>query len=100
MNDEQDLHRHLAAQPQPTPPAGLAARIVAHATAQPQRQGWRRQLAKALENWGYGWQVKLASVALCGVLGLLAGHFTGPGPDDDLVLAAQAVDQLLWTEEP
>lgn len=100
MNDEQDLRRRLAAQPRPTPPADLAARIVARATAQPQRPGWRRRLQRALEQWRYGWQVKLASLALCGVLGLLAGHAGAPAGDADLEVAAQAMDQLLWTEEP
>ncbi|MDU9416258.1 hypothetical protein PSGK_10075 [Pseudomonas solani] len=99
MNDEQDLRRRLAAQPRPTPPADLAARIVAHATAQPQRQPWSRRLQRALEQWRYGWQVKLASVALCGLLGLLVGHVSTPA-DDDLDVAAQAMSPLLWTDQP
>ena len=82
----------------PRPPADLAARIVAHATAQPQRRSWPARLARALEDWRYGWQLKLAGVALCGMAGVFAGHLAALG-DADLALAAQAFGEVMHTEE-
>ncbi|KIV75610.1 hypothetical protein SZ55_0196 [Pseudomonas sp. FeS53a] len=99
MNQDPDLH-HLADQPAPRPAPDLAARIVAHATAQPQRLPWHLRLRRALAHWQPGWQASLASLVLCGLLGLLGGHLASPPADNDLALAAQAVDQLLWTDEP
>ena len=98
MNDEQDLRRRLAAQPRPTPrpTSPRASSPAPRATAAPAG-------ASACNGPGtrrYGWQLKLASLALCGVLGLLAGHAGAPAGDADLEVAAQAMDQLLWTEEP
>jgi len=98
MNDD-DLRQHLASQPRPRPPRDLAARIVQAATAQPQRQPWYRDVQRALEQWRYGWPVKVASLTLCALLGVLAGHWTAPAADDDLQIAAHAMGGLLWADE-
>lgn len=100
MSEDPDLRRRLAGQPAPRPAPDLAARIVAHATAQPQRLRWHARLHRALAQWQPGWQAGLASLVLCGLLGLLGGHLASSPADTDLALAAQAVDQLLWTDEP
>lgn len=98
MSDD-DLRHHLAVQPRPRPAAGLAARIVREATAQPQRQPWYRRVQRALDQWRYGWPLKVASLALCGALGLMAGQWSSPAGDQDLQLAAQVMGNLLWDEQ-
>ncbi|SDA60225.1 hypothetical protein SAMN03159443_01616 [Pseudomonas sp. NFACC15-1] len=96
MNDADDeLRQQLANQPLPRPPHGLAARIVQAATAQPQRQPWYR----AVHRWRYGWPVKVAGLALCAALGVLAGHWATPATDDDMQIAAHVMGGLLWTDE-
>jgi hypothetical protein len=95
MDDDQ-LRQTLSRLPTPEPPHGLAARIVRQAVAQPQRLTGSGRLRRALEDWRYGWPVKLASLALCAILGLLAGQFATPA--DDLGFAAQAMDELLGSD--
>lgn len=99
MSEDDELRALLARQPRPQPPADLAARIVQHATALPQRQSWALRLQKALEQWRYGWPVKVASLALCGVLGVLAGHWTAPTADTDIQIAGEVMGNLLWADE-
>ncbi|MEN0108311.1 MAG: hypothetical protein AAGC84_18075 [Pseudomonas sp.] len=99
MSDDDDLRQHLAAQPRPRPAAGLAARIVQHATAQPQHQPWYRRVQRALEQWRYGWPVKVASLALCGVLGVMAGQWSQPAGDADIQVAAEVMGTLLGVDE-
>lgn len=98
-DDDNDLRQHLAGQPRPRPSADLAARIVHNATAHAQHQPWQRRLQSALEQWRYGWSVKAASLALCAVLGSMAGHWTPAPVDDDVHFAAQVMGTLLWTDE-
>ena len=99
-NIDDSLRENLRQNPRPLPATDLAARIIRQATAQPQRiSGWLK-LQRALDELSYGWQFKLASLALCGVLGVFAGQWQGYASDDELLLSAQLLDSALYTEEP
>lgn len=97
---DEALRAQLKRSPSIRPRADLAAQIIRHASALPQRHAWPWHLRRALDEWCYGWQLKLASIALCGVLGLLAGQWQGsePDTDNDLLLTAQAFDTALEPE--
>jgi hypothetical protein len=97
---EQDLRAQLKRSPSISPRLGLAAHIIAHACALPQRQPWQWHLQRALDELRYGWQLKLASIALCGVLGLVAGQWQSSqlDIDNDVLLSAQAFDNALNLE--
>lgn len=94
------LRAQLKRSPSASPRPDLAAQIIAHACALPQRHPWQWHLQRALNDLRYGWQLKLASIALCGVLGLLAGQWQGDdyNLDNDLLLTAQAFDNALNPE--
>lgn len=97
---DEALRTQLKRSPSIRPPADLAAQIIRHATALPQRHPWQWHLQRALDELSYGWQLKLASIALCGVLGLLAGQWQDGdlNTDNDLLLTAQAFDTALNPE--
>lgn len=100
MNTPNDpLRELLQEQSRPLPRADLAAQIIRQATALPQRQPWYRYVQRALDELGYGWQVKLASLALVGLLGVYAGQKQVPEVDYDYLLSAQALDYTLNPEE-
>jgi hypothetical protein len=97
---DQDLRAQLKRSPSIRPRPGLAAQIIAHASALPQRHPWQWHLQRALDELRYGWQLKLASIALCGVLGLVAGQWQSSqlDIDNDVLLSAQAFDNALNLE--
>ena len=94
------LNEHLRNSPRPLPRADLAAQIIRHATAQPQRLGWQQNWQRALAEMTFGWHYKLASLALFGLLGVFAGQWQA-GPDDsEWLVSAQILDSALYVEEP
>ena len=100
MNTPNDpLRDLLKAQPRQMPRADLAAQITRHAIALPQRQPWYRHVQRALDELSYGWQVKLASLALVGMLGVYTGQEQAPDVDYDYIFSAQALDYTLNPEE-
>ena len=100
MNTPNDpLRELLQQQPKPLPRADLATQIIRQATALPQRQAWYRHVQRALDELGYGWQVKLASLAMVGLLGVYTGQEQAPNVDYDYLLSAQALDYTLNQEE-
>ncbi len=100
MNTPNDpLHDLLRGQPRPRPRPGLAAQISRQACALPQRQPWYRHVQRTLGELRYGWPVKLASLAVCGLLGLYGGHSQTPGLDNDYLLSVQALAYTLYPED-
>lgn len=100
MNTPNDPLRDLLhAQPRPVPRADLAAQIIRQATALPQQQPWYRHIQRALDELSYGWPIKLASLALCGLLGVYTGQEQSPGIDYDYLLSAQALEYTLYPED-
>lgn len=97
---DEPLIEQLRASPRPLPRADLAAQIIRQATAQPQRLDWQKGWQRVLAEFSYGWQYKLASLALCGMLGLFAGQWQDSPDDSELLLSAQMLDSALYTEEP
>jgi hypothetical protein len=96
-NDDMAM-RQMLAHYQPSPHDRLAARIVAHATAQPQKQSLLRILSRAFSQWDYGLQYKSAALAAFAVLGLLSAQLNAthaPGLDLGSVVMADPT----WTEE-
>jgi hypothetical protein len=53
---------------------------------------------RALDELSYGWALKLASIALCGVLGVLAGQAPSSDAENELILTAQTFDNALDPE--
>ena len=101
MNPIDDrLIEQLRASPRPQPRADLAAQIIRQATDQPQRLDWQKGWQRALAEFSYGWHYKLASLALCGMLGLFAGQWQDTTDDTELLVSAQMLDSALYTEEP
>lgn len=102
MNNADDpLVRQLLASPRPLPREDLAAQIVRQATLQTQQTGWQQRWQRTLNEPGYAWHFKLASLTLCGVLGVFAGHWQATALDDnELLISAQMLDSALYTEEP
>jgi hypothetical protein len=100
MNTPNDPLRDLLHdQPKPVPRANLAAQIIRQASALPQRQPWYRHVQRALDELTYGWHIKLASLALCGLLGVYAGQEQAPGVDYDYLFSAQALEYTLYPED-
>lgn len=100
MSTPQDPLRHrLKAQPRPQPRPDLAAQIIRQATALPQQQPWYRPIQRALADLRYGWHIKLASLALCGLLGVYTGQAQTPSAEYDYLLSAQALDYILFPED-
>jgi len=100
MNSAEDpLDKQLLASPRPVPRSALAAQIIRQATAQPQRLGWQQRCQRALDDLSYGWQFKLASLTLCGVLGVFAGQWQDTTADNELLVSAQILDSALYTED-
>lgn len=100
MNNVEDpLMQQLLASARPCPRPDLAAQIIRQATAQPQMLGWQRRLQRALDELSYGWQYKLATLALCGMLGIFAGQWQDTTGDTELLVSAQLLDSALFTEE-
>ncbi len=101
MNPPTDnLDEQLRSSPRPLPRDDLAAQIIRRATAQPQRLGWQQNWERALAELTFGWHYKLASLALCGMLGVFAGQWQDTTNDSDLLVSAQMLDSALYTEEP
>ncbi|MFH1159186.1 MAG: hypothetical protein V1721_09970 [Pseudomonadota bacterium] len=80
MNDEdKELLELLKAGRFDDVPPELAERIVCSATALPQEQPlrlkWRNFLERALSDWQYGLSCKMASFAVCAMLGLGIGMY-------------------------
>ena len=100
MNNAEDpLVQQLRTSPRPQPRPELAAQIIRQATALPQIVGWRQRIQRALDELSYGWQFKLASLALCGVLGIFAGQWQDTTDDTELLVSAQLLDSALYTED-
>lgn len=101
MLPDDDIDLRLAmAQYQPQAPDWLAARIVANATAQPQKVGFFTFLKRAFSEWDYALNMKGAALAAFAVLGLLsaqlgANNAATHGLDVRNVLMADPN----WTEE-
>jgi len=95
-NDER-LMRMALAQYQPQAPDWLAARIIANATAQPQRVGFLTFIGRSLSEWNYGLQFKSAALAAVAVLGLLSAQLNA-GPHALDVGTVMMADPN-WTEE-
>ncbi|MBP8185426.1 MAG: hypothetical protein KAX95_06035 [Pseudomonas sp.] len=92
------LRAQLRRSPNLSPRADLAAQIIRHATRQPQQHPWYWHVQRALDELSYGWPLKLASIALCGVLGVLAGQWPSTDADSELILTAQTFDNALDPE--
>ena len=80
MNDEdKKLRELLRAGRFDDVSSGLAEKIIRSATALPQEQPlllkWRCFLERALSDWQYGLSYKMASFALCAMLGLGIGVY-------------------------
>ncbi|MBF7731075.1 hypothetical protein [Pseudomonas sp. N040] len=90
----------LQGSPRPVPRPDLAAQIIRQALAQPQQQGWLPRWQRLLEELGYAWPYKLASLALCAALGVFAGQWQDSSDTTELLLSAQMLDSALGTEEP
>lgn len=100
MNNADDpLVRQLLASPRPLPREDLAAQIVRQATLQTQQTGWQQRWQRALNEFTYAWQFKLASLALCGVLGVFAGQWQAATDNSELLISAQMLDSALYTED-
>lgn len=97
--EETRLRRQLRGLPAPAMPGGLAERILAHATRLPQEQPWSLRLRRALQEWHYAWPLKLASLALCLILGGLAGHWQGTPSDLEMDAAATAMNNLFGDDQ-
>lgn len=97
MNNAEDpLVQQLLASPRPRQRRDLVEQIVRQATAQQQIVGWQR----ALDDFAYAWQLKLASLALCSVLGVFVGQWQATAMDDnELLIGAQLLDSALYTED-
>ena len=94
------LESLLHGSPRPEPHPGLAERITRQAIAQPQHRGWLQRWQRGLDDLRYGWPYKLASPALCGMLGVFAGQWQDTSDTTELFLSAQMLDSALGTEEP
>ena len=97
---ENDL-RLAMAQYQPQAPDWLADRIVARATAQPQKVGLGTFLARAFGEWDYALQMKGAALAAFAMLGILTAQLSAT---ENYQPAALDVTTVLmadpnWTEE-
>jgi hypothetical protein len=100
MNNAEDpLVQQLQASPRPQPRPDLAAQIIRQASARSQITGWQQHLQRAVDELGYGWQLKLASLALCGVLGIFAGQWQDTTYDTELLVSAQLLDSALYSED-
>ena len=98
-DDDNTFLRHALAQDMPTPPDWLAARIVANATALPQRQGLFGFLNRAFSEWNYALQFKGAALAAFAVLGLLSAQLNS-GPNQRLLdVSSVFMADPNWTEE-
>ncbi len=96
-DDTQSL-RHALTGYQPEAPDWLASRIIANATAQPQKQGLFGMLNRAFSEWNYGLQFKGAALAAFAVLGLLSAQLNS-GPNRLLDVGTVVMADPNWTEE-
>lgn len=95
--NEKELRLALA-QYQPHAPDWLASRIVANATALPQKQGLLGMLARAFSEWDYALQFKGAALAACAALGLLSAQLN-PVHTQALDVRNVVLADPNWTEE-
>lgn len=96
-NDDEFLRRTMAHY-QPQMPHALATRIIARATAEPQKLGLFGTLNRAFSEWDYALNMKGAALAAFAALGLLSAQLNSqdaPGLDVRSVLMADPN----WTEE-
>lgn len=94
---DDEFLRPLMAQTTPMPADWLAGRIVARATALPQKQGFLRSLKRAFTEWDYALNVKgmaLAGFAMLGLLGAVLSDGQGTLDLSNVMLADPN-----WTEE-
>jgi hypothetical protein len=103
MNElEQELKRRLPIWRVASPEAGLADRIVARAVAEPQDLPLifrlRQALIAGLSEWRVGLNYKLASFALCAVVGLGIGLYQASVPIDVEVSGVAFDDNSLGGE--
>ena len=98
-NAEEPLLKQLLASPRPQPRADLAVQIIHQATLRPQHLGWSQRCQRALDEFSYAWQFKLASLALCAVLGVFAGQWQETTSDSELLVSAQLLDSALYPED-
>ena len=95
LPDDEPALRRLLALDQPVAADWLATRIIARATALPQKQGPLGYLARALTDWRYALPAKGAVLAAFALLGMLGAELNGSGHlDPDSVIGNPA-----WTEE-
>ena len=97
LPDDNELSiRHLMAQYQPSAPDYLATRIIARATALPQKQGLVGFIIRALSEWHYALPVKSAVLAAFVVLGMFSAQLSqSTSLDPNAVMLADPN----WTEE-
>jgi hypothetical protein len=98
-NADDPLDKQWQASPRPQPRADLAAQIIRHATLREQHLDWQQRCLRALGEFSYAWQYKLASLALCGVLGVFAGQWQDTTDNTELLISAQMLDSALYTED-
>ena len=93
-DDDNELRRLLALD-QPMAADWLAARIIARATALPQKENWVGYIARALTDWRYALPAKGAVLAAFAMLGVLGAQLNSSGHlDPNSVIGNPA-----WTEE-
>lgn len=99
VEDDDIYLRAALARYQPDVPFGLATRIVACATAQPQRIGVIGFITRALSEWDYALNVKGAALAAIAVLGLLGGQLGDSNTRSALDVGTVMMADPNWTEE-
>lgn len=101
-DDDNEHELRLAmTQYQPQSPDWLATRIIARATAQPQKVGFFTHLTRAFGEWDYALQMKGAALAAFAMLGVLTAQLNAT---ENYTPAALDVTTVLmadpnWTEE-
>lgn len=98
-DDDDEFLRVALGRYQPEPAFGLATRIVARATAHPQKVGMFTFLVRALTEWDYALNVKGAALAAVMVLGLLSAQLGDSATRDALDVGTVVMADPNWTEE-
>lgn len=100
LHEDADIRAFLANWKHEEPSAFLATRIVAHATALPQKQPWPQAIVtsftQAFSQWNYALAYKTAALAACLVLGLFTAQDVTSNSD---VAGGASVIGDMWTEE-
>ncbi len=97
-DDEDMILRDALARTAPAVPPGLAARIVAQATAQPQKLGWLTWVRRAFSEWDYALNMKGAALAAFAALGLLSAQLSTPDTSGYGMELTTVLSEPNWTE--